>query len=312
MMIIRPLLIAATLLAITASAAPGTRMPPQPAEQGLSALERLTYSSYRPAGSDLYLYSSSGSEPRRLTDHPALDYEATFSADGRWIVFTSERDGNPSLYLLDLEAEAPPRLLVRSDAMQDQATLSPDGRWLAFVSTHGGDADIYLLPFEPDSIQDASDAVNLTNHPGGDFRPAFSPDSTRIAFSSDRDGVFSRDPSFPFVVRHEGDIYVVNVDGSRLQCRMRACPGTFPQSEMRGTRLFQDLGNGCAHHSGQSVVNSMGKSHSASTSESRTTARTVMRFDSIVYNGQLRPFSLARSPSEPILIPSTCPAILMC
>jgi Tol biopolymer transport system component len=186
--------------------------------------ERLTYSSYRPAGWDLYLYASPGSEPRRLTDHPALDYEAAFSPDGRWIVFTSERDGNPSLYVLDLEAEDPPRLLVRSDAMQDQAALSPDGRWLAFVSTHGGDADIYRLPFVPDSTQDASDAVNLTNHPGGDFRPAFSPDGRRVAFSSDRDGAFSRHPTFPFVVRHEGDVYVVNADGSGLQ-RVTASPG---------------------------------------------------------------------------------------
>jgi Tol biopolymer transport system component len=187
-------------------------------------LERLTYSSYRPAGWDLYLYGSPGTEPRRLTDHPALDYEAAFSPDGRWIVFTSERDGNPSLYVLDLEAEDPPRLLVRSHAMQDQAALSPDGRRLAFVSTHGGDADIYLLPFVPDSTQDVSDAVNLTDHPGGDFRPAFSPDGMRIAFSSDRDGAFSRDPTFPFVVRHEGDIYVVNVDGSGLQ-RVTDSPG---------------------------------------------------------------------------------------
>jgi Tol biopolymer transport system component len=190
----------------------------------VESLERLTYSSYRPAGWDLYLYASPGAEPRRLTDHPALDYGATFSPDGRWVVFTSERDGNPSLYVLNLEAEDLPRLLVRSDAMQDQATISPDGRWLAFVSTHGGDADIYLLPFTPGSIQDVSDADNLTNHPGGDFRPAFSPDGTRIAFSSDRDGAFSRHPSFPFVVRHEGDIYVANVDGSGLQ-RVTDAPG---------------------------------------------------------------------------------------
>lgn len=193
-------------------------------EDAGTAFERLTYSSYRPAGWDLYLYSAPGSEPTRLTDHPALDYDATFSPDGRWIVFTSERGGNPSLYVLDRDAADPPRLLVRSDAMQDQAALSPDGRWMAFVSTHGGDADVYLLPFSPDSTIDIAGATNLTNHPGGDFRPAFSPDGTRIAFSSDRDGTFSRDPTFPFVVRHEGDVYVVNVDGSGLE-RVTATTG---------------------------------------------------------------------------------------
>jgi Tol biopolymer transport system component len=216
--------VASALLAFAACAATDTYAQPPSEVRGSVALERLTYSSYRPAGWDLYLYASPGSEPRRLTKHPALDYEATFSPEGRWIVFTSERDGNPSLFVLDLETEDPPRLLVRNDAMQDQAALSPDGRWLAFVSTHGGDADIYILPFAPGSTQDVSDAVNLTNHPGGDFRPVFSPDGTRIAFSSDRDGVFSRDPSFLFVLRHEGDIYTVNADGSGLQ-RVTESPG---------------------------------------------------------------------------------------
>lgn len=190
----------------------------------LRSLERLTYSSYRPAGWDLYLYEAPGVEPRRLTDHPALDYDAAFSPDGRWVVFTSERDGNPSLYVLDLESDEPPKPLVRSNAMQDQAALSPDGRWLAFVSTHGGDADVYLLPFTPDAAQDVSAATNLTRHQGGDFRPAFSPDGTRIAFSSDRDGAVSRRPDFLFAIRHEGDVYVVNVDGTGLR-RLTNAPG---------------------------------------------------------------------------------------
>jgi TolB protein len=29
--------------------------------------------------------------------------------------------------------------------------------------------------------------VNVTNHPAGDFRPAWAPDGRSIAFSSDRD-----------------------------------------------------------------------------------------------------------------------------
>lgn len=203
------------------------------------ALERLTYSSYRPAGWDLYLYEEPGGEARRLTDHPALDYDAVFSPDGRYIVFTSERDGNPSLYVLDREQEGAPRLLVRSTAMQDQASVSPDGRWVAFVSTHTGNADIYLLPFVPDSTQDVSNAVNLTQHPGGDFRPTFSPDGDRIAFSSDRDGPPSRHPGFPFALRHEGDIYVMSRDGDDLR-RVTASPGWdgSPAWSADGTTLY--------------------------------------------------------------------------
>ena len=186
--------------------------------------ERVVYSSYRPAGWDLYLYDAPGTAPTRLTEHPALDYAATFSADGRWIVFTSERDGNPSLYVLDRTGQVDPRLLIRSDAMQDQATLSPDGRWIAFVSTHAGDADIYRLPFHPETTQDIAKANNLTRHPGGDFRPAYSPDGARIAFSSDRDGSPSRHPRFPFALRNEGEVYVMAADGSDVK-RLTHSPG---------------------------------------------------------------------------------------
>jgi TolB protein len=45
--------------------------------------------------------------------------------------------------------------------------------------------------------------VNLTNHPANDGLPTFSPDGTKIAFVSDREGVWA--------------IWVVNADGSGQQ-----------------------------------------------------------------------------------------------
>jgi len=47
---------------------------------------------------------------------------------------------------------------------------------------------------------DGTDPRNLTNHPRFDSGPAWSPDGTRIAFNSDRDG--------------NPEIYVMNADGT--------------------------------------------------------------------------------------------------
>ena len=83
--------------------------------------ERIVFSSLRPSNWDIFYFVGPGAEPRRLTDNPGLDYDAEFSPDGRWIVFTSERLGNPDLYAIDLQNEgAKPQLLIDSVAMEDQ------------------------------------------------------------------------------------------------------------------------------------------------------------------------------------------------
>lgn len=178
---------------------------------------RIFYSSFSPQGWDIYLSHDSGKTLARFTDHPALDYDAVISPDGRWVVFTSERSGVPKLYVKALQGDQAPALLLDSDSFQDQAAFSPDGRTLAFVSSHEGNADIYLVPFLPDSVQDISTARNLTQHAGGDFRPSFSPDGTRIAFCSDRGHAITPHPQFPFARQRTGDIYSVGIRGDQLQ-----------------------------------------------------------------------------------------------
>ena len=149
--------------------------------------DRVSYSTFAPGRLDIYLFEGARKTPRRLTNHPALDYDAAVSPDGRWLIFCSERRGNPDLYVLDLEHEtSEPQLLIDSDALEDQAAFSPDGNSIAFVSTVSGNAEIFVLPFAPRKTATMREARNVTNDSGGDFRPAFSPDGKTLAFSSDR------------------------------------------------------------------------------------------------------------------------------
>ncbi len=180
--------------------------------------ETIVYSSIQPANWDLYLFDGPGSEPRRLTTDPGLDYNGVISPDGRWVVFTSERTGSPDLYVLDLHGDAGPRPLVEGPAMEDAAAISPDGGRLLFVSTRDGNADVFEMPFRPEDPSAAGDARNLTGNAAGDYNPAYSPDGTRILFSSSRDtAVATSSGASPGPTYLASELYVMRADGTDVR-----------------------------------------------------------------------------------------------
>jgi len=169
-----------------------------------AAEETILFSTLRPANWDIFLADRSGAKPRRLTTDPALDYNAVFSPDGRWIVFTSERGASPDLYIFDAKKLGTPRQLTSHPAMEDAATFSPDGKTLAFVSTRSGRANIWTVPFADGKV-DESRARNLTPNDSGFFNPVFSPDGLHIAFSSDRHDTSA------------SDVYVMDAGGESIR-----------------------------------------------------------------------------------------------
>lgn len=221
-----------------------------PSLLGAQGLDRIFYSTFSPQGWDVFVSLDQGETVRKLTDHPSLDYGAVVSPDNKWVVFTSERNGMAQLYALSLNStDAGPIPLFQTGSFQDQAVFSPDGTVLAFVGSHEGNAEIYTAPFLPGVIQADSMLVNITNNPGGDFRPAFSPDGSQIAFTSDRDHEIVPHPDFPFARQRGGDIYSIGVDGSSLQ-RLTQSPrwdGTAHWSAVDGKIYFYSQREGSAN-----------------------------------------------------------------
>ena len=143
-------------------------------------LDRIYVDQYMLLRSELMIAGADGSNPRKLVPGTEIDYNASFSHDGQWVVFTSDRSGSADIFRVRVDGRDLERL-TDSRAFDDQAALSPDNRALAFVSSRGdGSTDIYIMDLE------RRDVRNLTKAPGGDFRPSWSPDGQTIAFSSDR------------------------------------------------------------------------------------------------------------------------------
>ena len=65
------------------------------------------------------------------------------SAHGR-VVFASDRDGIPEIYVLDLQSQGLLRL-TENGSLDTNPDWSPDGSRVAFTSNRDGDVDLYTM-----------------------------------------------------------------------------------------------------------------------------------------------------------------------
>ncbi len=164
---------------------------------------------------EIYIINANGPNLVRLTNHPAVDSKPVWSPDGSRIAFHSTRDGNDELYVIN--ADGTNLLNLTNHPAGDYgAVWSPDGTQVAFTSLRDEpdpencnqrcNTEIYRIN------ADGSDLRNLTNHPAGDTDPAWSPDGTRLAFSTTRDDATTE----PGLARRAQncEIYLINSDGS--------------------------------------------------------------------------------------------------
>jgi len=101
-----------------------------------------------------------------LTDQGADNRYPRVSPDGKKITFTSYRDGNAEIYLMNADGSGVTRL-TNSAAEDEAATWSSNGSQLAFASNRDGDYDIYVMN------TDGSGQAPLTNNSSEDRWPAW-------------------------------------------------------------------------------------------------------------------------------------------
>jgi len=123
-----------------------------------------------PSSIQLFISHADGTAERPLLNSDSRDYNPVWAPDGQWIAFTSERNGSADLYRVKPDGTGLERL-TDSPNYDDQADFSPDGQHLVFVSTRAdGTADLWIRDLR------THHESPLTSEPGGDFRPAWSPD----------------------------------------------------------------------------------------------------------------------------------------
>ncbi|MEK7311763.1 MAG: endo alpha-1,4 polygalactosaminidase [Chloroflexota bacterium] len=104
--------------------------------------DRVLFQRRIPGSEDwnIYTMSPDGTDIKQVTDAPSSDTDASWSPDGRWIVYSSDYGGLavPNLFIISAIGGTPIRV-TRDDTHGDgAASWSPDGKWIAFESYPSG------------------------------------------------------------------------------------------------------------------------------------------------------------------------------
>ncbi|WP_144139612.1 PD40 domain-containing protein [Paraburkholderia sp. BCC1884] len=176
-----------------------------------------------PVTSELYVSNADGSGEHKLLPTDGFDYHASFSKDGQWIVFTSEREGLGQSNIYRVKADGTGLTqLTHHIAVSDAAVVSPaNPNLIAFVSSRRdtkdfGTTNIWTLNIKTGALKNVTGALTFDPaKPHSYFRPSWSPDGKWLALSSDT-GSDWRGHNLPvgWERTQESSIYIIKPDGS--------------------------------------------------------------------------------------------------
>ena len=175
--------------------------------------------------------------PVLTTSPPSADTPIEPASSGGLIAFTSDRDGNDEIYVMNTDGTGQTRL-TDNPGLDGQPSWSPDGTKVAFASERGEFSDIYVMN------SDGSNQIRLTDpnwvqdqgHEGS-YKPSWSPDGSTIAFSLGQ-GEGSRYQTIAMMTA-DGSNPTLLIDGGNWDwCNNRNCSSSGPFWAPDGTLVF--------------------------------------------------------------------------
>jgi TolB protein len=124
--------------------------------------------------STVWTVPAGGGTPTQITP-TGPSYLHGWSPDGRWLVFTGQRNGDFDVYAVP-SGGGPEKRLTTAPGLDDGPEFTPDGKWVYFNSTRTGRMQIWRMR------PDGSGQEQLTFDDFNNWFPHVSPDGRRIVF----------------------------------------------------------------------------------------------------------------------------------
>lgn len=191
---------------------------------------------------DIFVADEKGNIKKQITNTSGYDAEATISPDGKFIVFTSTRNGDLDLYICDIEGNHV-KQITTGLGYDGGAFFSPDSRRLVFrasrpkTETEIRDYKDLLKQglVAPTNMElytcdiDGGKLKQITNLGKANWAPFFHPSGKKIIFSSNHHSAKG----------YDFQLYVINDDGTGLErITNNSLFNAFPMFSPDGTKLI--------------------------------------------------------------------------
>ena len=180
--------------------------------------KQLAFVIFEKGGFNVWIYDLGRDSLRRLTLDGERNGSPEWSPDGKWIVFSSNRDGPQNMHRKRADGRGSVERLTKSEVLQvanswlpdgsgfsfnvpsegstwilpvgeDQnphmlmegeggIRFSPDGRWLAYAASEKGQPQVYVRSYAEPDIR------WLVSGDEGGFQPAWFPDGSELSYRS--------------------------------------------------------------------------------------------------------------------------------
>ncbi len=153
-----------------------------------------------PQSHSIWIMNVDGSDQRQLTFLDGGGWDPAWSPDSRQILFASEINDQPQLFIVDIESGETYQV-TDIDGIRGRNDWSPNGFLLSSYIGVPWDRDIYTFDLQGENLTQLTDGDN-------NLAPSFSPDGAWITFMSYRD----------HPLKDLGcEIYIMHADGSNAR-----------------------------------------------------------------------------------------------